>query len=180
MCINKHWHMQMEIQSNTYCSLVAVYVDRNIHDMHNASCKEDAIWFGLKAHEWVHRNGQGFINDGIEGKMRKLFVKINTALRECANLKWPDYYFDIAGEQLDEDHLLDAMLAAINGSAVQKCPKGNNHFVAVTLLLELWAKNPVTLSRLRRDHPGLDKTIWSFVDYWHRTWPLTKVYPVKA
>ena len=167
----------MEVQK-TYCSLVAIYVDRIVNDMHNTCCKEDAIWFGLKAHEWVHRNGHRFINEGIEGKMRALFIKINTALRECANLQWPDYYYDVPGEGLDEDQLLDAMLSAINGSKVQKCPKGNNAFVAVTLLLELWTKNPTTLSCLIRDHPSLGETIESFVQRWRRDWPLTSLYPV--
>lgn len=168
----------MEVQSNMYTSIVAIYVDRIVCDIYNADCKDDAIWLGLKAHEWVHRNSQVFIDEGIEGKMRKLFVKINRTLRDCVGLKWSDYYFDIASEGLDEDQLLDAMLEAINGSKVQHFPKGNHHIVAVTLLLELWTKNPVTLSRLRRDHPSLDNVIESFVNYWNREWPLTTAYRV--
>lgn len=154
----------MEVPARPHTSTAAANVAVMVRAMHAAACPEDAVLYAMKAREWVERAAPRFIDECLEGYMRRLFADINAALLQCAQLHWRDYHYAPAAA-LGEDDLLTAMLDAM---------EGNNTFVAVVRILDLWAANPDTLARLRQDHPLFHRQVDAFLRYWHAEWPLTR------
>jgi hypothetical protein len=159
----------MNAPNTLYTGVVAAVVRKCVAAMEKADCPENAVWWGLKAREAVMRSAPRFINEGVEGRMRRLFAAINAAMQRHCGLHWRDYHHEPAAA-LDEDGLLDAMQSAMTD---------NHEVVAVACLLELWAANPGVLTGLRASHAGLDAAVAGFVAHWREQWPLVCAYNIQ-